>query len=464
MMNPQPEDVALFKRTSTNRQETENQDAILAEHVAKHGYHVVKVIELPGVSGSKEHPRHLAALEEILADIRAGAYTKVIVRDASRLDRRSRNHAELFRLRVWEAGGSIESAREAHYGQDSFVGDVMTSAPQRASSEFAEKLSADVKDANAKIDAKQGFRGGRPPFGYRSVCGICKRPRCYDPAHRRNKYLEPDPVTAPVVLEMFERAARGEGIPLIREWLASIGYSKNLSSITGTLRRPIYWSARHRIENYKGEQVTHTATAPIVPKPVFDAANEMLDARSPLGSHPRSGVQDFSAALYDEAGHVLYRAFNGSGAGRTRTYRCAVCKVNFSAEVTDELVDYKLRTDPVAEVRMAYMAGSNYAAQREALQDELDNLPRKRLDRASEQAERERLWSELDAIPEHEKPARQIPVKTGRTRGQAYQAMTQLEKISYMRSGKFRVIVTGSRRDVHVEQRFKQRNGHLLSR
>jgi hypothetical protein len=115
-------------------------------------------------------------------------------------------------------------------------------------------------------------------------------------------------------------------------------------------------------------------------------------------------------------------------------------------------VDAKLRGDPFAEVKLVHVPGSNYAADREAPQDELDNLPRRRPTRAMEQAERERLWAELDAIPEQDESPKQVPMMTGRTWGQAYAAMTQMERIGYMRSGKFKMVVTGARRDGHIEQ------------
>ena len=118
---------------------------------------------------------------------------------------------------------------------------------------------------------------------------------------------------------------------------------------------------------------------------------------------------------------LLYRAFNGSArsqGSRTRTYRCAKCKLNCNADMTDEL----------------------------------DNLPRRRLPRAEEDSERERLRPELDAISTQDEPPKQIPRLTGRTCGDAYAAMTQIERIGYIRSGKFKVVVMGARRDVHIEQ------------
>ena len=55
-----------------------------------------------------------------------------------------------------------------------------------------------MRAGNARIDAQGGFRGGRPQFGYQ-VAGA-----------KRNRYIEPNPVTAPVVREMFTRTADGQ--------------------------------------------------------------------------------------------------------------------------------------------------------------------------------------------------------------------------------------------------------------
>lgn len=62
------EDVALFRRVSTDRQDVLGQEKALDKHVARGGhngpagsYRVVKIIDLPDTSASKERPRHLAA-------------------------------------------------------------------------------------------------------------------------------------------------------------------------------------------------------------------------------------------------------------------------------------------------------------------------------------------------------------------------------------------------------------------
>jgi hypothetical protein len=50
------------------------------------------------------------------------------------------------------------------------------------------------------------------------------------------------------------------------------------------------------------------------------------------------------------------------------------------------------------------------------------------------------------------RPQAQALRMTGRSQGQAYREMTWMEAIGWMRSGKFRIVVRGARRDVHVEQ------------
>jgi DNA invertase Pin-like site-specific DNA recombinase len=449
------EDVCLFRRTSTGRQSTDNQDTAEARaHIERHGYNVAKTIDLPDVSGSKEHPDHLAALEEILADISAGLYKKVLIRDASRLDRRSRNHAELFRLRVWEAGGKVEAVRNEHYGADNLLGDIMTSKEQREAHDYSVKLSRDIRDANAAND-KRGMWRGRAPWGWivRCVtCGtVCRgEVRCL---HRGSKILVPGP-DAPVIAELFERIRRGDSVPQAQAWLASIGRDKNAGSITATIRRDWYRTGIVSWTDHEGVVREHRTT-PLADPDLWRGANASLDSRpstAPKGS--RRPREDFSGVVRcGDCGAVAYRNFASGKVNpdksrqRRRIYWCRTCQRSWDADSADCQVQELLSGDTSPEWHMVTIAPQQQRTERlEAVEEALRDLPRRNLPEADEDAERARLRAErrvLRDLPEDE-PARREPLSTGRTWGQAWDAMSgHRERLEWLRSQPFELRLAG---------------------
>ena len=77
--------------------------------------------------------------------------------------------------------------------------------------EEVERTKARVQDAHREL-FNEGRPSGRAPFGYRSTKDDDGRPR-----------LEPDPVEAPVVAQVFEWALEGHAVAVIADRLNAAG-------------------------------------------------------------------------------------------------------------------------------------------------------------------------------------------------------------------------------------------------
>jgi site-specific DNA recombinase len=135
------------------------------------------------------------------------------------------------------------------------------------------KITKAWSDAHVK-HVDRGVSTGRAPFGYRKGEG---------------GVLEPDPVTGPVVCELFERRARGETYRSLAEWLQEQGIEKPYSDkpwidrdVMKFLKNEAYLGIVRfggvPVRRADGEPRVDPATGQVVLTPVF----ENRDAHPPL--------------------------------------------------------------------------------------------------------------------------------------------------------------------------------------
>jgi DNA invertase Pin-like site-specific DNA recombinase len=160
-----------------------------------------------GVSGSK--PWRERALGEALQAVEAGDVQGIVVAFQDRL---SREHG-LATAEVWQA---LEKAQArlvcAGEGLDTATGDHELLFSIKAAIAREQWKRHKTNWASARLNAiERGVYLARAPFGY---------------VKNEVGRLEPDPVTAPIVGELYERRARGERYRLLADWLEDEGIRK----------------------------------------------------------------------------------------------------------------------------------------------------------------------------------------------------------------------------------------------
>lgn len=195
----------LYLRQSVARDDSvslELQETAGRDHCARHGYDVVAVIADPGVSG---RTFRRAGVTRVMDMIEAGEADVIVLWKWSRLSRSRRDWA-VAADRVDVAGGRIESATEPV--------DVTTSTGRLARgvlTEFAAFESERIGDTWKEVHARRR-RLGLPHAGYARL-GY----------QRHGSGYLPDPDTAPLVAELYERYLRGAGFRQLAEFAAARG-------------------------------------------------------------------------------------------------------------------------------------------------------------------------------------------------------------------------------------------------
>lgn len=195
----------LYLRQSVARDDSvslELQETAGRDHCARHGYDVLTVIADPGVSG---RTFQRAGVTRVMDMIEAGQADVIVLWKWSRLSRSRRDWA-VAADRVDIAGGRIESATEPV--------DVTTSTGRLARgmlTEFAAFESERIGDTWKEVHTRRRRLGlphaGYPRLGYQ----------------RHGIGYQPDPDTAPLVLELYQRYLTGSGFRQLAELAAARG-------------------------------------------------------------------------------------------------------------------------------------------------------------------------------------------------------------------------------------------------
>lgn len=325
---------------------------------------------------------------------------------------------------------------------------------KRRARTYWEDVRDKYKDGREMVAANSAA-SGRPPYGYR-VAGDVKYA----------KWFEPDPVTGPVLVEIFSRVAEGQSIPVITDWLEEKHPLKPQPSHPDRRWRNRTVTRIIRNASYLGERDGHKFER--LGEPVLDfgelwgRANAVLDGRSvPQGGRP--AVYAYSSVIFCPCGAKLYRQYRtmkrSYGTYFREYYLCCIgrrgiggeekCAHTVSLEygAVNQAVDQAMRavTEPeiIAEVR-----GGDHARQRElaSLKERME---------AAMAAGKMGVVGELSAQytlaeAQESQPIVKFGRVTGRTIGDVWAASSLTGQRALLKGGQFRVTVL-SEDEVKVE-------------
>ncbi len=318
----------LYLRQSTFREESislELQESAGREHAARHGYEVVGVESDPGLSGRTFNRPGVAA---VMDAVQRGAADVIVLWKWSRL---SRNRLDWYLAadRTQEAGGRIESATEP-IDTSTSIGRLSRGMMIEIAAYESERAGDQWREAQARR-VKLGLTPhGKATFGY-----------FYD---RENGIHVPDPVTGPILVDLYRRFAAGETMYGLCIWLNSQG----ITTLHGKR-----WTAGNLIQILDKEfavgrifyhgQWLPGAHEPLITEAEFAAYRQARKRRS---AAPRTEASEYLLSGLTKCG-VCGRALTGAAArGRWWYYRCYSARFSGAhqgVQIPTHLVDDTVR-------------------------------------------------------------------------------------------------------------------------
>lgn len=200
--NPQLR-AGIYGRQSRNKAKSIDEQISAGEAVANENGWTVGGRYQDGSSASRFARKGRDDWQQVLDDIAAGALTVLILWEASRGDRDLTNWSSMLDL-CRKHGVTIYIIADERLYDPRKARDWKTLATAGVDSAGeSDLLSIRVRRGHAGAAAAGRPSHGRTPYGY---------VRRYDPANGELTAQEPDPVTAPIVRELYARLAKGETI------------------------------------------------------------------------------------------------------------------------------------------------------------------------------------------------------------------------------------------------------------
>jgi DNA invertase Pin-like site-specific DNA recombinase len=445
-------------RVSTGAQDEDLQRRDLLRFAEANGLEIVKWYRAHAKSASKGE--HDIDMSDALADTQAGEIRVLLATALDRVERRGIEAQFRIIRQFREAGGDIWSVLESPVNGKPLEDIGLTLATiadmNRRKSELAR---FNTRRGHEQIDSNGAFRG-KVPFGY-----ALEGPKYH-------RHLVPTELGQEWVPQIFRRVIDGYSLSEVCWWLDSmkLRYRKDGSlapwwpaTVMQLIRNPVY------VGHYSADdgRWLHTCE-PLVDPTTFRLANEALSSRHRKAKGPK-GLPENRAQLRGAltcplCGGPMHRNVSvntrTSGGGHSKPYyRCRGtgpqakgCGNNVSMAEVDQAIDHLIATYFRVPIMLhAMIRGRDHQAELDQVALELDQLPRRRLARAEEQAERERLWAEEDrlkALPVEEDHWELLP--SGEVYAEEYARMSPCERGEWLAWHGFRI--TATKAEVTIQQ------------
>lgn len=329
----------IYLRQSEYRDESislELQETSCRDYAKRHGYDIVAVEADPGISGRTFKRPGVQAVMTMVEERQADV---VLLWKWSRL---SRNRLDWYIAadRCQQAGGRIESATEP-IDTSTSIGRLSRGMMIEIAAFESERAGDQWREAQARRVKNGLAHTGQPHFGY-----------VYD---TDAKIHIPDPITGPILADLYRRFAAGETLYSLCVWL-------NSSSIP-TVRGGSVWTAANLRqimdkEFAVGRIYYQGAWHPGAHQPLIDEAlfAAYRQARKLRGARPRAEASEYLLSGLVKCG-VCQRALTGAAArGRWYYYRCFAARFTGKhsyAQVNTRIVDdevYKVLSKRASEL------------------------------------------------------------------------------------------------------------------
>ena len=276
---------ALYARVSSERQDVDlsitTQLRALRAWAKTNGYRITREFIDRAESGRiADRPQFTAMIDEANAPV--PPFKVILVYKSSRFSRR-REHAVSYKAMLKKRGIRVISITEPF--DDSPTGNFYEGMLELIDEFHSAILSVEVKKGMAESARRGHFMGSRAPFGYQRV-------KVSDGQRDRPTLVE-DAENSPVVTELFQRSALGEGLKSLcrdlndrgishkgQKWTKpSMYYLLTNEAYTGTA----VWGVKAKRRDHTEPVRVEGAWPALVDQDLFNRVQEALKSRGPKG-------------------------------------------------------------------------------------------------------------------------------------------------------------------------------------
>ncbi len=328
----------IYARYSSDNQREESIEGQLrecGEFAERKGYTVVKTYADRAISGKKADNR--PQFMQMIADSKQKLFDTVIV---WKIDRFSRDKYDsvFYKNALKKNGVSVISAKEPI--DDTPEGQLMESIFEGFSVYYIKDLSVKVSRGMTENVLKGKFNGGTLTFGYMID---------------KDKHFQPNPDTAPIVKEIFERYSEGDTIKSIIAFLAAQGVKNQRGKTpTSNFVASILRNRRYLGEYRFKETVVENAFTPLVTQEIFEKCQRRIAVNRKKPAHFKDLQDMYILTGKIFCGHCGSTMAGVSGTSKTgkkhRYYHCNTAKKRKLCDkkrikkdfIEDIVVDYTL--------------------------------------------------------------------------------------------------------------------------
>ena len=325
----------IYARYSSDNQREESIEGQLRECMAfaeRKGYTVIKSYADRAISGKRADNR--PEFQQMISDSSSGEFDVIIV---WKIDRFSRDKYDsvIYKARLNKNGVSVISATEPI--DSSPEGKLMESIFEGFSEYYLKDLELKTSRGMTENALKGTFNGGTITFGY---------------SIDKNKHFKKDPVTAPIVTDIFNRYSEGEPIRSIVDELNSKGITNNGKKFTYHF---INWLLKNRryLGEYTFRDVVNTeAIPPLVTAEIFEKCQQRLNANKLKSASFRKVEEKYLLTGKVFCGYCGDTMSGISGRGRTNTYRYYQCMTSKRKRCTKKTISKDFLENAVLTITM----------------------------------------------------------------------------------------------------------------
>lgn len=237
------------------------------------------------------------ALQQLLADIKAGLIDIIVVYKIDRLTRSLMDFSKIVEI-LDKHNASFVSITQ-HFNTTTSMGR-LTLNMLLSFAQFEREVTGErIRDKIAASKKKGMWLGGKPPLGY----------------YRKDKKMYPDEEKVPLVRSIFTKYIELKSSTLVKEWLETQRHNISVGNLNCILRNKAYIGlVGHKGVWYKGE---HTG---IIEPPVFEQVQAVMANNRINRKRYNPSKSLLAGKLYDDNGNIMSPSWSAGSKGKKYRY------------------------------------------------------------------------------------------------------------------------------------------------